>query len=253
MPPSTLISSTTVPSAARQDQRMRGEPGVTELCDLAAAGLVPMLDPEKLIFCDIYNRTADGMTRERLSPRYTMMTLLGLHRYELAGKRSPVPIPAVLNALLADTNWISGVGDLGLLLWTCAELIPDRLPRIYQEVKAEGALKRFSDGQQGRTMEVAWYLTGIANCYLAGHDDLPGLPAQAAAAQEILVSNCGVSGVYGHLNRSKSMDGYLRGRIGSFADQVYPTIAFACLSQALHDERARQMALRTAQKMCELQ
>ena len=49
------------------------------------------------------------------------------------------------------------------------------------------------------------------------------------------------------------MAGYPRGRIGSFADQVYPTIAFARLSQALQDEKARQMALRTAEKMCELQ
>jgi hypothetical protein len=44
-----------------------------------------------------------------------------------------------------------------------------------------------------------------------------------------------------------------RGRIGTFADQVYPTIAFARLSQALDEQPARQMAQRTAQKMCELQ
>jgi hypothetical protein len=236
-----------------QERRRVGGRTVSDLCDLAAAGLVPMLDPEKQIFCDIYNRTEKGMTREGLSPRYTMMTLLGLHRYELSALGSPVPIAPVLDALLRDTSWIAGAGDLGLLLWTCAELVPERLHAIYRQVGAQGALALFSDGRQGHTMEVAWYLNGVASCYLAGHDDLPGLAEQVAGARKILERNCGASGVYGHLSRNKSVGGFMRGRIGSFADQVYPTIAFARLSQALQDDKARQMALRTAEKMCELQ
>jgi hypothetical protein len=237
-------------------ERAQGKAGprsVSELCDLAASGLVAMLDPDKQIFCDIYNRTEEGMIRERLSPRYTMMTLLGLHCYEQQERPSPISISPILNALLRDTSWIVGAGDLGLLLWTCAELVPERLPEIYQEVGAQGALDRFSDGRLGYTMEVAWYLTGVASCYLAGHGDLPGLAEQVLAARQILEGNCGRSGVYGHLSRSKSWSGYVRGRIGSFADQVYPTIAFARLSLALQDDKARQMALRTAEKMCELQ
>jgi hypothetical protein len=236
-----------------REERKAGAPSVSELCDLAAAGLAPMLDPERQIFCDVYNRTEKGMRRERLSPRYTMMTLLGLHRYERSGRRSTVAIAPVLNALLRDFGWIRNAGDLGLLLWTCAELVPERLPEVYREVGAPGALARFVDGRQGSTMEVAWYLTGIANCYLAGHGDLPGLAEQALAARQILEGNCGVSGVYGHLSRSRSWAGFVRGRIGTFADQVYPTIAFARLSQALEDDQARQMALRTAERMCELQ
>jgi len=236
-----------------QEQRKAGELSVSELCDLAAAGLVAMLDPEKQIFCDTYNRTEKGMRRERLSPRYTMMTLLGLHRYEASGRRSPVPIAPVLDALLQDTAWIRSAGDLGLLLWTCAELVPERLPEVYDEVGAQEALTRFVDGRQGITMEVAWYLTGLANCYLAGHSGLPGLAEQVVAARQILEGNCGVAGVYGHVSRSRSWRGFVRGRIGSFADQVYPTIAFARLSQALQDDKARQIALRTAEKMCELQ
>jgi hypothetical protein len=244
MPAETLIE---------QEQKKSGTPGIRELCDLAAAGLVQMLHPEKHIFCDTYIRSANGMRRERLSPRYTMMTLLGLHRYEHSGRRSPVAMTPVLDALLRDTSWISTAGDLGLLLWACAELVPERLPEIYRKIGGEGALVRFVDGQRGHTMEVAWYLTGIASCYLAGHSDLPGLSKQAATARRILEANCGVSGIYGHLSRSKSWTGFVRGRIGTFADQVYPTIAFARLSQAIEDDKARQMALRTAEKMCERQ
>src|ERR1035438_2410232 len=105
------------------EQRDIDSRSVSELCDLAARGLVEMLDRERQIFCHIYRRTESGMVREGHSPRYTMMTLLGLQRYERAGKRSPVAITPVLDALLEDTNWITSAGDLGLLLWTCAELI----------------------------------------------------------------------------------------------------------------------------------
>ena len=242
-----------VDTLIEQEQRAVGVLSILELCDLAAAGLVDMLDPEKHIFCDTFIQTENSMSRQGLSPRYTMMTLLGLHRYEQSNRRSPVATAPVLDALLVDTSWIGGAGDLGLLLWTCAELAPDRLPAVYRKLGAEGALGRFSDGRHGYTMEVAWYLTGIASCYLAGYDDLPGLGEQIVAARQILEGNCGVSGVYGHRSRSSSLVGYVRGRIGSFADQVYPTIAFARLSQALQNKKARQMALHPAEKMCELQ
>jgi hypothetical protein len=230
-----------------------GTTSTSELCDLVAAGLIPMLDPEKQMFCDTYSRTNEGMRRLRLSPRYTMMTLLGLNRYERSGRRTPVSIARILNSMMDDTSWISNVGDLGLLFWTCAELVPARLPEIYNDLRTEGALARFVDGRHGYTMEVAWYLTGLASCYLAGYDDLPGLAEQVVVARKILEDNCGPSGVYGHLNRRRSWLGHVRGRIGSFADQVYPTIAFARLSQALRDEKARLMAIRTAEKMCQLQ
>jgi hypothetical protein len=236
-----------------QKREGKGTESIPELCDMAVAGLLKMLDPERHMFCEVFNRTDKGMSRERLSSRYTTMALLGLHRYEQSSGDSPIAMAPVLDALLHDTHWIGCAGDLGLLLWTCAELAPERLPEVYQRVKAENALERFADGQRGATMEVAWFLTGIASCYLAGYADLRGLAEQAVTARNILEANCGTSGVYGHLSRSNSLAGHVRGRIGSFADQVYPTIAFARLSHALRDEKAAQMAIRTAKKMCELQ
>lgn len=226
---------------------------IPELCDLAATGLVQMFDVENQIFCHTFTRTPNGMERQGLSPRYTLMTLLGLHRYERSGRRSPLAIAPVLDKLCRSTDWLTSAGDLGLLLWACAELAPDRVPEIYENCKVDGALSRFEDGREGRTMEVAWYLTGLAGCCSSGYSDLPGLMEQIAAARAILKSNCGPSGVYGHLSRSSFPKGYFRRRIGSFADQVYPTIAMAGLSQALLDSESREMALRTARKMCELQ
>jgi len=226
---------------------------LAELCELAASGLVEMLDPERQMFCEIYRRTDEGMRRWGLSPRYTLMTLLGLHRYEQSGGRSTLATAPLLETLLKNTVWIQSTGDLGLLLWTCAELAPERLPEVYERISAQDALTRFIDGQQGSTMEVAWYLTGLASCLLAGHVALPGLDEAVAKARLILENNCGASGVYGHLSHARSITGRLRRRIGTFADQVYPTIAFALLSRAHQDETARAMALRTAETMCTLQ
>jgi len=226
---------------------------IPELRELAAAGLVSMFDAERQVFCHTYIRTGTGMSRQGVSHRYTMMTLLGLHRYERAGRPSPVAISPVLYALVEDTSWITGAGDLGLLLWTCAELAPARLPQVYEQVRAAEALTRFIDGRQGRTMEVAWYLTGLAACCESGHSDLPGLAGQISAAKKVLETNCGGSGAYGHLHLGRPLESYVRRRIGSFADQVYPTIALSRLSQVLDDQDAREKALRTSRLMCQLQ
>lgn len=236
-----------------RDYRVVAGWSIAELCDMAARGLQPMLDPEKHIFCYTYRQSDDGLARIGLSPRYTMMTLLGLHRYEESGRRSPIATVPVLETLLQDLQWVNGAGDLGLLLWTCGELAPERVPEIYGRLRAQEALTRFADGQLGSTMEVAWYLTGLVACLEANCSALSGLAEQIAEAKEILKRNCGSAGVYGHRSRSNPPAGYLRRRIGSFADQVYPTIALARLSQASYDDEARLMALRTANTMCELQ
>jgi hypothetical protein len=212
-----------------------------------------MLDPQTGIFCNTSRRTSAGMVREGLSHRYTMMTLLGLRRYEGTGSRSPVETAPVLERLLGETSWVNCAGDLGLLLWTVAELAPERLAKVYQSVRANQALNRFSDARHGYTMEVSFYLTGLARCCLAGYGDLSGLTEQIEVARRILERNAGPSGVYGHLSSSGCWAGRLRGRIGTFADQVYPTIAFSVLAQARNDEKAKLAARRTAERICQLQ
>ena len=224
-----------------------------ELCDLAAEGLLPMLDETRQVFCYTYARHEDGMVREGTSERYTMMSLLGLHRYQSHGGYSPISKSDVLHRLVSESSWVDNVGDLGLLLWTCAEISPDMVPNIYERFESWNAMSRFPDAKAGTTMHMAWYLTGLAACVLSGHSGLTKLNSAIEDVRKRLEENCGSSGVFGHLSGNRSIRGIVRGRIGSFADQVYPTIAFARLSQALRDEKARETALRTANKMCELQ
>ena len=184
------------------------------------------------------------MVREGLSRRYTMMTLLGLHRYatKSQGKSHPFDTAAILHTLLRDTRWIDNLGDLGLLLWTCAETAPQHLPWLFSVLEPEGALDRFHDGQQRKTMELSWFLTGLAGAMLARPEAPAPVPEVAARTYDLLTRNQGGSGIFGHSAGGLSLSGRLRGRIGSFADQVYPICALIKAHLAFQPEKALDQA-----------
>ena len=102
---------------------------VSEIISLASAGLVGMYDPAQKLFVHLVRESKGVLVPEGISPRYTMMTLLGLHRMESTGQKSPIAIGPVLDRLVRDTAWIPGVGDLGLLLWTVAVISPGAVYR----------------------------------------------------------------------------------------------------------------------------
>src|ERR1019366_1439593 len=99
-----------------------------ELLSLAVSGLMPMFHPDSQLFC--YRRKLSGaaLVNEGLSPRYTMMSLLGLARREGSGHAVPFDLHTVLRALLANTDLKRNPGDLGLLLWLCGEVAPESIP-----------------------------------------------------------------------------------------------------------------------------
>ncbi len=240
-----------------------GAVAIPELVDSAARGLVQMIDPATHIFCYSFTQTPEGMRREGVSHRYSIMTLLGLHGLELAGKASPIGIPETVDALLRDLGWVETAGDFGLLLWMCAVMAPERIDELCRKISLRGLTERYPDGRAGSTMEMAWLLTGIAQCALGGRLSTE-MEAEGAVAFDLLKANCGTRGLFGHLARNRALKGRLRGRLGSFADQVYPIIALSKLTQASDDGRlrgslaqagaqARPMALRTGQAICDLQ
>src|SRR5580692_8116669 len=226
---------------------------IRRFVDLAVRGLVPMFDEQKQLFCFSLKKTNDGMVREGLSPRYTMMTLMGLHRLEEAGGVSPIEIEPVLESLLRNLDWVKDIGDLGVLLWTCALVAPERLSEIEGRMDLETALVRYPSAKRGVTMELAWFLTGLSNWALAYPEKLPRLKDLAFQTFDMLNQNRGEQGFFGHLARNAGVQGRTRGRIGSFADQVYPIYAMTRFSQAYQEESALQMALQTGRGLCEAQ
>ncbi|MGA2648831.1 MAG: hypothetical protein ABSF15_29450 [Candidatus Sulfotelmatobacter sp.] len=242
-------------SAAQLDD---SQATVQRLVALAIRGLLPMFDEQRKLFCYTRRKTDQGMVRDGLSPRYTMMTLMGLHRVEEAGGVSPIAVKLVLQALLANLDWVTDIGDLGVLLWMCAVVAPDRLAELEGRIELETALVRYRGAKRGVTMELAWFLTGLSNWALARPEKLARLKDLAFKTFAMLKKNRGEQGFFGHVSRSGSLNGLVRGRIGSFADQVYPVYAMTRFFQAYQEESyqeesAIQMALQCGRGLCDAQ
>jgi len=223
------------------------------LIERALKGLVPMFDVESQLFCHRLKQGGDQFAREGLSRRYTIMTLLGLQRSENAGLKSPVEILPVLEGLLRDTDWVTNIGDLGLLLWICAASSPDRLREICSKVDLQRTYNQSREVREGRTMELAWLLSGLAHASLSVPGELPGIEELAQRTHEQLRRNQGNHGFFGHLRRGGAGLGLLRGRIGSFADQVYPIYALSKFAQTYGMRDALESAKSCADGICRVQ
>lgn len=238
----------TTPTRIETDQAT-----VRRFVDLAVRGLSPMFDVQRRLFCYTLKKTKRGIVQEGLSRRYTMMTLMGLHRLEQAGAVSPFETEPILKSLLSDLTWIDNLGDLGVLLWLCGVVCPQELAALEPRLELQTALKRFRGARQGVTMELAWFLTGLSYWGQANHEKLPQLESLAFETYKIMTRNQGRLGFFGHLSTTGSLAGIARGRIGSFADQVYPIYAMAQFAKAYRHDEAANRAVRCANAICEVQ
>ena len=212
-----------------------------------------MFDDASQLFCDRLVRTGSGLKREGFSPRYTLMTLMGLHRGEEFGLRHPFKSGEILNGLLKNTEWLDNLGDLGLLLWACALLAPERYEEVYRALNVTAAVGDKRQEAYGRTMEMAWLLAGLAHGALAGHKSIPGLAGLAEKCYGIVRLNQGRNGVFGHQANRDGIRAAFRGQLGSFADQVYPIYAFSKFASAFGHEGALERAAVCAETICSAQ
>lgn len=226
---------------------------VRELISLAVRGLGLMFDKDTQLFCHSLVRTDHGIAREGISHRYTIMTLLGLIELEASGEDHNFDIPAIYASLIRNTAWIQGVGDLGLLIWLTAVLEPDRLGDLFRTFDCDTALDNYPDARESRTMELAWFLAGLAHA-AETYPKLPGsLTDLCVETYHLLEENQGEYGLFGHMGSKHSITGRLRGHIGSFADQVYPMYAMSKFARALHLEDPLGPASECATAICSAQ
>jgi hypothetical protein len=102
-------------------------------------------------------------------------------------------------------------------------------------------------------MELAWFLTGLSYWGQTYPEKLPDLESISFQTYKILTKNQGQRGFFGHLSTSGSFAGVARGRIGSFADQVYPIYAMAQFAKAYQNDEAAKRSLKCAVGICEEQ
>jgi hypothetical protein len=169
---------------------------------LALRGLAPMLDPDKNLFCHRIVRTREGMLREGASPRYTIMTPLGLRQAELSREEIPFDTRAIFESLVQDTNWVQGVGDLGLAVWLTAVFSRYRLAELYRKVDIQTALERYPDARQGRTTELAWFLAGLAHAAMASGNGGHDLADLAVETYHRMQEKQGEYGFFGHMSET---------------------------------------------------
>ncbi|MDE3108562.1 MAG: hypothetical protein KGL02_01360 [Acidobacteriota bacterium] len=212
-----------------------------------------MFDAEKRLFCHRLVRIEQGLVREGLSPRYTIMTLLGLRELELAGIESSFDAQSIYKSFIRDKKWIEGIGDLGLLIWLTAAFDPGQLGSLLAAFDCDSAPTRYADGRQQRTMELAWFLAGLAHAAEIAPELTTSLTDLSVATYHRIEENQGESGFFGHTGVKQSTAGRLRGRIGSFADQVYPIYAISKFAQVFHVEDPLSPALECATAICNAQ
>jgi hypothetical protein len=102
-------------------------------------------------------------------------------------------------------------------------------------------------------MELAWFLSGLAHAMLSSPATRHELMDQAVRTYELLANNQGDHGVFGHVATRSTLAGVLRGRIGSFADQVYPIYALTRFAQAGGASSAFRRAQDCAEAICRAQ
>jgi len=225
---------------------------VPHFVERAVKGLPQMLNPGTGIFCYKLKRATAGVVQEGVSPRYTAMTLLGLNRLEQSGRPSPVAVKPVLERLLTNTDWADNIGDVGVLLWLAAQVAPHLAGELDSRLQISTALSRFTDARQSVTMHLAWFLTGLSY-YSHTSNNPQRIREMARETYSLLIQNQGEYGYFGHMATDRSLKGTVRGRIGSFADQVYPIYAMTQYSQALGDDSALRRASKCAHAICEAQ
>ncbi|HXW56421.1 MAG TPA: hypothetical protein VEJ67_11770 [Candidatus Cybelea sp.] len=232
------------------EEKTRGE--VPALNQLAVRGLVSMFDPTRKLFCNRLVRNQNRMVREGHSERYTLISILGLQRAQDTPETRQIRAQDLLVTLASDTRWLGNLGDLGLLLWAAAEAGEKFSSRICSAFDLGGALRRFREARQGRTTELAWFLSGLAHLRSVDPDRV-SLREVALETYALLKQNQGESGLFSHLAERKSLGGLVRGRVGTFADQVYPIYALSKFSQSFGVPKAAERALDCALTLCELQ
>jgi hypothetical protein len=227
--------------------------GIRPLLEMSMRGLEPMFYPDRNLFCYRLKRTPEGLVKEGISVRYTIIAALGLERAKEIGLLPDFDARSIFDGLVRGTRSIDNAGDWGLLLWLCAVRAPEELPHLIVRAGLDSLLERFQDVRERRTMEMAWVLAGLAHMRMAGAPGLRVLSKLAFRTYQVILQNQRAEGVFGHQGNGESYTGKFRGRLGSFADQVYPIYALAKFAQAWGVEEAVCRARKCADTVCRLQ
>jgi hypothetical protein len=184
--------------------------------------------------------------------RFTLISLLGLNRYMREKEVPDINLNVAIQACIDRSKAVDNIGDVGLLLWLCANAMPEELERILYHLNIDDVLKRLSDFRKGMTMELAWFLTGMTYSYLCNSHVADYSRNIIFETYYRLLRNQQPNGLFNH-SQNPSPVGKLRSHLASFADQVYPIYALALFGETFAEPEALNRARVCAEKICKLQ
>lgn len=225
---------------------------IQELVQLSASGLEKLYDRENNLFCFRGIKSRDALVLDGQSLRYTIISLMGLHRLKNTGLSTSMDTESLTKSLLETRATINSIGDLGLLLWLCSMVYPSRVEEIVSMLSIHDALDKYGDSMRGKTTELAWFLTGLSEAALALGENADSMQVPATRCYHRIVENYGGKGIFGYQGNS-IRSGRIRRRIGCFADQVYPIYALCKYARAFHREDALNIAAACGKRLCQLQ
>ncbi len=222
---------------------------LSDLLELSVRGLEDMYLPEKYEFAMKKKKVNDKVIIEGENLRYTLINLLGLHKAENHNLKSSLNLKEIIKFHLGKVDKYDGVGEIGLLLWATSLISPEEINTMLSKVNFNNIFGNFNDAKLGFTMELSWLLTGLLLASTFDKNFKKTIGDLPTEVYNTIRKNYGGVGVFRH-EAKKSLNGKVRGKIGSFADQVYPIYAFSLFSQQEHNEEALIIAKECAQTMC---
>jgi len=207
-------------------------------------------------FCFRTRRRGNRISKIGISRTNTLITMIGIRRAQLAGFHPPIAVDSVISALRKSFSSFDKIGDVGLYLWLSAMYPFHDNPLAWPAEPIRSGLRSFRDAREHRTMELAWFLSGLAE--VADRKDLKQeikeeIRDVAMRTSVLIRENQEASGLFRHMSSRDSVAGRLRSHIGSFADQIYPIYALSRFAEVFGLEEGIQSALSCANRVCELQ
>jgi hypothetical protein len=224
--------------------RSRAGEVVSRIRPLALRSLSRMYVRDERLFVFRLRRQQKDVVSEGLSRRYSAIALIGMAR-EPAVKTQAVlgrhDMHDVCGRLMSDVSRLSNLGDVALILWAAAAV-------GYQDrAWARERLMELRPAEESHpTVAIAWSLAA-----LCVDKDAPVGDLRERLAKRLVHAFETRSEMFPHVLRGDGRGA--RSHVVCFADLVYPVHALALYHQLSGDLAARLVALRCANRFCELQ
>ncbi len=224
------------------------------LVAIARRGLPRLVTADGRALCHrALQRPGGQVALEGRSERYTAMALIGIGHWQQhdPGAAPPLPLDELYAGLAA---WPSpSAGDQGLILW--AQLLRgDARATATAQALLQRREQVFDARSDFASMEMGFLLRGLAAGRAAG---LPGMAEFADEVAAMLLRNQDQhTGLFSFSRRVRRKNLFRTRRethLGSFASQVYPTMALAALTAAGGDPCWLRAAERCAERIASLQ